>query len=74
MDNKYQISKEESWNYALGMAEAAGGKITPEFLELVEKEKRGEITIEQMREYVIEKAKYYKKLQDQEQELNKADG
>ncbi|WP_213974963.1 antitoxin VbhA family protein [Tepidanaerobacter acetatoxydans] len=38
------MSKEKAWNYALGIIKVDGLEPSPEFLELVEKEKRGEIT------------------------------
>ena len=36
--------KEKAWDYALGIIKVDGLVPSPEFLELVEKEKRGEIT------------------------------
>lgn len=36
--------KEKAWDYALGIIKVDGLEPSPEFLELVEKEKRGEIT------------------------------
>ena len=36
--------KEKAWDYALGIIKIDGLEPSPEFLELVEKEKRGEIT------------------------------
>lgn len=38
------MSKEKAWDYALGIIKVDGLEPSPEFLELVEKEKRGEIT------------------------------
>ena len=38
------MSKEKAWNYALGIIKVDGIEPSLEFLELVEKEKRGEIT------------------------------
>ncbi|MHB8077528.1 antitoxin VbhA family protein [Desulfosporosinus fructosivorans] len=36
--------KEKAWDYALGIIKVDGLEPSPEFLKLVEKEKRGEIT------------------------------
>ena len=36
--------KEKAWDYALGIIKVDGLEPSPEYLELVEKEKRGEIT------------------------------
>lgn len=36
--------KGKAWDYALGIIKVDGLEPSPEFLELVEKEKRGEIT------------------------------
>ncbi len=36
--------KNKAWDYALGIIKVDGLEPSPEFLELVEKEKRGEIT------------------------------
>lgn len=36
--------KDNAWDYALGIIKVDGLEPSPEFLELVEKEKRGEIT------------------------------
>ena len=36
--------KDKAWDYALGIIKVDGLEPSPEFLELVEKEKRGEIT------------------------------
>jgi hypothetical protein len=39
MDNK------KAWDYAIGLIKIDGLEPTPEFLEMVEKEKRGEMTM-----------------------------
>ncbi|TGE37540.1 hypothetical protein E4K67_12390 [Desulfosporosinus fructosivorans] len=36
--------KDKAWDYALGIIKVDGLEPSPEFLKLVEKEKRGEIT------------------------------
>jgi hypothetical protein len=52
--------KDKAWRYALGMIKIGGIKPSPEFLELAEKEKKGEITTEEIsrvlhRQYQIKK-------------------
>jgi len=45
MEGKHMSTqKEKAWDYALGIIKVDGLEPSPEFLELVEKEKRGEIT------------------------------
>ena len=44
-----RMSKTEAWNYALGMIRVDGLEPSPEYLELVEKEKRGELTREDIK-------------------------
>ncbi len=38
------MNKSKAWNYAFGMIKVDGLEPTEDFLELVEKEKRGEMT------------------------------
>ena len=38
------MDKIQAWDYALGLIKLDGLEPTPEFLELVEQEKKGEIT------------------------------
>jgi hypothetical protein len=51
------MDKQTAWDYALGLIQIDGLKPTPEFLELVEKEIRGEITLKEIEE---ELNKHYK--------------
>lgn len=51
------VSEDKKWEYALGMIKVDGLEPSPEFLELVEKEKRGEITMEQIKEALDAKYK-----------------
>jgi hypothetical protein len=44
-----QMGKAEAWDYALGMIQVDGLEPSPEYLELVEKEKRGELTREDIK-------------------------
>jgi len=39
------MNKQTAWNYALGLIQIDGLKPTPEFLSLVDKEIRGEISL-----------------------------
>ena len=51
------VSTDKKWKYALGMIKVDGLEPSPEFMELLEKEKRGEITTEGMREVLDKKYK-----------------
>jgi hypothetical protein len=48
------MTKAEHWNAALGWAEIDGYVYPPGYLELVEREIRGEITVEDMRKITNE--------------------
>jgi hypothetical protein len=43
------MTNEQKWNYSLGLIKIDGLTPSEEFMELVEKEKRGEITTEDMK-------------------------
>ncbi len=47
----------KAWDYAIGIVQVDGIKPSDEFLELVEKEKNGEITGEDIREVLYRKYK-----------------
>jgi hypothetical protein len=47
--NERKMSKDEAWDYALGMIRVDGLEPTSDFLELVEREKRGEMTREDIK-------------------------
>jgi hypothetical protein len=51
------MNKEQAWNYALGMIRVDGLEPSPEFLELVEKEKKGLITDRDIEKFLDEKFK-----------------
>lgn len=51
------ISKEAAWNYALGMIKVDGLTPSDEMLEMIEMEKRGEITTDEIRERLDKKYK-----------------
>lgn len=49
------MTNEQAWDYAIGIVQVDGVKPSEEFMELVEKEKRGEITGDDIREALIKK-------------------
>ena len=56
--------KDKAWDYALGIIKVDGLEPSPEFLELVEKEKRGEITTNDIIKTLNEKYKIKEKKND----------
>ena len=44
------VSRDKNWEYAIGLSQVDGREPTPEGRELIEKEKRGEITMEGIKE------------------------
>jgi len=54
---RMSTQKEKAWDYALGIIKVDGLEPSPEFLELVEKEKRGEITTNDIIKTLNEKYK-----------------
>lgn len=42
------VSKEQKWDYAIGMSSLSGGELSPEMLEMIEKEKKGEMTTDEI--------------------------
>ena len=55
------MTKEQAWDYAIGMLQVDGLKPSKDMLKMIEKEKRGEITIEEIRTSLIMKYKKNKK-------------
>lgn len=51
------MNKEKAWDFALGIIKVDNLKVSEEFLELVEKEKKGEITNQDMKNFLDEKYK-----------------
>lgn len=49
------MTNEQAWDYAIGVVQTDGVKPSDDFLELVEKEKRGEITGDDIRRILCEK-------------------
>lgn len=57
------MTNEKAWNYAIGIVQIDGIKPSDEFLELVEKEKKGELTGDDIRHVLYNK---YKVKEDEE--------
>lgn len=51
------VSKETAWNFALGLLKVDGLEPSDEMLEMIEMEKRGEITTEEIIERLNKKYK-----------------
>jgi len=49
------IQNEKAWDYAIGIVQVEGITPSDDFLELVEKEKRGELTNEDIRQVLVKK-------------------
>ena len=49
------MDNDKAWEYALGMIKVDGLEPSKEYLELVEKEKRGEITTDDIRKVLDKK-------------------
>lgn len=56
-ERNYDMDNCKAWDYAIGIVQVDGIKPSDEFLELVEKEKRGEITSEDIRKALYQKYK-----------------
>ena len=48
-------SNERAWDYAIGIVQVEGIKPSEDFLELAEKEKRGELTNDDIRRVLVKK-------------------
>ena len=51
------VDAEKKWDYALGMIKVDGLEPTPEMKELIEREKKGEITMEEVKKALDRKYK-----------------
>lgn len=51
------VREDKAWDYAVGMIKVDGLEPTPEMEKLIEREKRGEITMEQIREALDQRYK-----------------
>ncbi len=51
------MTNTQAWDYAVGMIKVDGLEPTPEFKEYIEKEKRGEVTMDDIKQYLDKKYK-----------------
>ena len=51
------MTNTQAWDYAVGMIKVDGLEPTPEFKEYIEKEKRGEVTMADIKHYLDKKYK-----------------
>ncbi len=51
------MTNAEAWDYAIGMIKVDGLEPTAEFKEYIEKEKRGEVTMEEAKRFLDKKYK-----------------
>lgn len=51
------MTNTQAWNYAIGMIKVDGLEPTAEFKEYIEKEKRGEITMDDAKKFLDKKYK-----------------
>lgn len=58
------MTNEQAWNYAIGIVQLDGIKPSDDFLELVEKEKKGEITGDDIRQVLYKKYKVKEDVQE----------
>jgi len=49
------IQSGKAWDYAIGIVQVEGIKPSPDFLELAEKEKRGDLTNDDIRKVLVKK-------------------
>ena len=49
------MTNEQAWNYEIGIVQTEGVKPSDEFMKLVEREKRGEITGDDIRRILYKK-------------------
>jgi len=56
------MEKQQAWDYALGIIQVDGLEPSPEFLAMAEKEKRGEMTLEDIKRTLDAKYKLKKKM------------
>ncbi len=49
------MDKDKAWEFAIGLAQIDGVKVPDDFLELIEREKRGELTIDDIRRILYER-------------------
>ena len=49
------MAKEQAWDYAIGIVQVDGIKPSDDFLKLVEKEKSGDLTSDDIRKVLVKK-------------------
>ena len=54
---KIRMTNSQAWDYAVGMIKVDGLEPTKEFQEYIEKEKRGEVTMADIKQYLDKKYK-----------------
>ena len=54
------MTNSQAWDYAVGMIKVDGLEPTPEFKEYIKKEKRGELTMADIKQYLDKKYKVKK--------------
>ena len=59
METNY-MTNSQAWDYAVGMIKVDGLEPTPEFKEYIKKEKRGELTMADIKQYLDKKYKVKK--------------
>ena len=57
MKEKENMTNTQAWDYAVGMIKVDGLEPTRGFQEYIEKEKRGEVTMEDVKQYLDKKYK-----------------
>jgi len=55
MNKQISIPNDKAWDYAIGIVQVEGIKPSKDFLELAEKEKRGELTNDDIRRVLVKK-------------------
>ncbi|MCL2204840.1 MAG: antitoxin VbhA family protein [Defluviitaleaceae bacterium] len=55
MKKQINIPNDKAWDYAIGIVQVEGIKPSNDFLELAEKEKRGELTNDDIRRVLVKK-------------------
>lgn len=55
------MTKDQAWDYAVGMLKVDGLEPSEDMLEMIEREKRGELTTEEIRAILVGKYKKNKK-------------
>lgn len=51
------MTNEQAWDFAVGMTRMAGLEPTSEFMEYIEKEKRGDVSMDDIKQYLDQKYK-----------------